>query len=309
MNFIKKNAYLLIAVVASSLIISCNTPPTKEAHTVISGTINIVVDETFGPIIEDQLAVFENTYHEANITLINRPEKLAINYLLNDSSKVAVLSRTLTNDEKEFFESKKIIPKVTRFATDGIALITNKSNTDSVITVDEILHILQGKSSTISTLVFDNPNSSTVRLLKELASVKDLPEKGVYALRSNAEIIKYVYEHPHAIGVIGINWMVQPDPELLEYTKAIKVLGVKNLAGKNGDDGYYKPSQNNLALGKYALARDLYIVNCQGVRGLGLGFSAFVAGEIGQRIILKSGLLPDSIPPREINIRNKNKIK
>src|SRR5690606_22277425 len=107
---------------------------------------------------------------------------------------------------------------------------------------------------------------------------------------------------PHAIGVIGINWIAQPSMEVADYVKDIQVLGVKNQPGKNGGDDYYKPTQTNLALGKYALARDLYLINCQGVRGLGLGFSAFLAGERGQRIILKSGLLPDSIPAREINI-------
>jgi phosphate transport system substrate-binding protein len=36
-----------------------------------------------------------------------------------------------------------------------------------------------------------------------------------------------------------------------------------------------------------------------------MGFASFVAGDIGQRIILKSGLLPVRIPGRRINIRNK----
>jgi phosphate transport system substrate-binding protein len=52
------------------------------------------------------------------------------------------------------------------------------------------------------------------------------------------------------------------------------------------------------------LARDLYIINAQGFSGLGMGFASFVAGDIGQRIILKSGLLPVRVPGRKINIRN-----
>jgi len=303
MNFIKKNAYLLIAVATSSLIISCNAkPPTKEVHTILTGTISIIVDETFQPIIEDQLAVFESAYQQADISLINKPERIAINYLLNDSSQVAILSRMLTDEETKFFESKKIIPKVTKFATDGVALIANKVNQDTVVNVEDVIAVLQGKKSTIGSLVFDNPNSSTVRFLKDLAGVDNLPQDRVYALNSNEEVIKYVYENPHAIGVIGINWIAQPSMEVADYVKDIQVLGVKNQPDKNGGDDYYKPTQTNLALGKYALARDLYLINCQGVRGLGLGFSAFLAGERGQRIILKSGLLPDSIPAREINI-------
>src|SRR5690554_1199207 len=237
MDFIKKNAYLFLTVIVSSLIISCNSaPPTKETHTIVTGTVSMVVDETFQPIVEDQLAVFENTYLEADITLVNKPERLAVNYLMDDSVKIAILSRTLTSEEMQFFHSKKIIPKTTRFAIDGIALITGNTNQTSVVTVDDIINVLHGKPSVIGTLVFDNPNSSTVRFLKELADIVDFPEENVYALNSNEDIIKYVYNNPHAVGVIGINWMAQPNPDLLEYIQGLKVLGVKNQAGKNGED-------------------------------------------------------------------------
>jgi phosphate transport system substrate-binding protein len=80
------------------------------------------------------------------------------------------------------------------------------------------------------------------------------------------------------------------------YLKNINVLSVK--VGKND---YFAPSQNNLAEGTYPLARDLYIINCQGYSGLGMGFASFVAGDIGQRIILKSGLLPIRTPGRKIS--------
>jgi len=159
MDFIKKNAYLFLTVIVSSLIISCNSaPPTKETHTIVTGTVSMVVDETFQPIVEDQLAVFENTYLEADITLVNKPERLAVNYLMDDSVKIAILSRTLTSEEMQFFHSKKIIPKTTRFAIDGIALITGNTNQTSVVTVDDIINVLHGKPSVIGTLVFDNPN-------------------------------------------------------------------------------------------------------------------------------------------------------
>jgi phosphate transport system substrate-binding protein len=55
------------------------------------------------------------------------------------------------------------------------------------------------------------------------------------------------------------------------------------------------------------LARDLYIINCQGYSGLGMGFASFVAGDIGQRIILKSGLLPIRTPGRKISFITNNK--
>ncbi|MHC0443657.1 substrate-binding domain-containing protein, partial [Flavobacterium sp. 3-210] len=78
---------------------------------------------------------------------------------------------------------------------------------------------------------------------------------------------------------------------------------VLSVQGLNGG-GYYSPTQNDLGEGKYPLARDLFIINCQGYSGLGMGFSSFIAGDIGQRIVLKSGLLPFKTPGRKLKIRS-----
>jgi phosphate transport system substrate-binding protein len=159
---------------------------------------------------------------------------------------------------------------------------------------------MQGKqNSSIKGLVFDNPNSSTVRYMNNLAGIKAIPEKGVYSFKTNQEVIKFVSQNEGMIGVLGVNWLSQPMPTMQEYVEKVNVLGVKGLSGGN----YFIPSQNNIAEGKYPLARDLYIINGQGYSGLGMGFASFVAGDIGQRIILKSGLLPVRIPGRKINIR------
>src|SRR5690606_5290649 len=157
-----------------------------------------------------------------------------MNQLLSESSKVAVHSRKLTTEEEKFFESKKNVPRTTRFAIDGIAVITNKSNPRSEIHIEELFKVLRGEPSSVTSLVFDNPNSSSIRLLKELAGVDSLPQSGVYALKTNTDIIKYVHENPQTIGVIGINWFVQPAKEFSDMVDEIKVLGVKNLSGRNG---------------------------------------------------------------------------
>ena len=133
----------------------------------------------------------------------------------------------------------------------------------------------------------------------KIAGIKKAPEKGIYSFKSNEEVIKFVSENKGMIGVVGVNWLSQPNPDMIQYVKEINVLSVKSLK----DSNYYSPTQNNIAEGKYPLARDLYIINCQGYSGLGMGFASFVAGDIGQRIVLKSGLLPLKIPGRKINIR------
>jgi phosphate transport system substrate-binding protein len=134
--------------------------------------------------------------------------------------------------------------------------------------------------------------------MNSLAGIKSIPTKNVFSFKTNEEVIKYVAENAGRIGIVGVNWLFQPMPDMQKYINEINILSVKGLKGEN----YYEPSQNNIAEGKYPLARDLYIINCQGYSGLGMGFASFVAGDIGQRIILKSGLLPIRIPSRNITI-------
>ena len=300
----KDKSILYLLVSSFILLVSCQQNK-SEVQSYTTGKEKILVDESFAPIVEDQAFVFESTYDNAKLNLLMKSENELINLFLEDSAQVAILSRLLTPGERKHFENKKIEIRINRFAVDGIALITHKSSKDSTATVADIIKVLKGESSRIVSLVFDNANSSTVRYFKELASVKELPAKGVYALKSNPDVIKYVYDNPGTIGVVGVNWMVQPPAELEKEVDALKILGVKNLEGKPGSDGFYKPDQNDIALELYPLIRPLYIINCEGGAGLGTGFASFIAGERGQRIVLKSGLLPDSIPSREINIINK----
>lgn len=275
----------------------------KNKESILKGTTTILVDETVKPLIEDQIAVFESTYN-AKIILEAKSEKELIQSLMKDTSRVVIMSRSLNSDELKFFEKVKIKPKTTKFATDAIALISNKKDLDTLIAMKDVVAFLKGNDQTkVKGLVFDNPNSSTVRYFTTVAGINEVPKNGVYSFKSNEEVVKFVAENEGMIGVVGVNWLLQPTASINEYLTNINVLDVEGL-NKNS---YFAPSQNNLAEGTYPLARDLFIVNCQGYSGLGMGFASFLAGEIGQRIVLKSGLLPANIPSRKILIKNKLK--
>jgi phosphate transport system substrate-binding protein len=296
------NLPYLVVLVVFILFFSCKQTDRKEngKETILKGKVTILVDETLKPIIEDQIEVFESRY-DAKITMDAKSEKELVRAFLKDTSSIVVLSRKLTSDEARKFAAKKIIPKETIIGTDAIAFIANKNNKDTLIALQDVIRFMQGKSdSKIKGLVFDNPNSSTIRYMNDLAGLKENPEKGIYSFTINDEVIKFVSENDGMIGIVGVNWLSQPLPAMRNYVKKVNVLSVKGLAG----NGYYAPTQNNIAEGTYPLARDLYIINCQGYSGLGMGFASFVAGDIGQRVILKSGLLPIRTPGRKILIRN-----
>ncbi|MDR7372469.1 substrate-binding domain-containing protein [Flavobacterium aquidurense] len=293
--------FVLVAFVFLFAMCNQKSKSDSDKETILKGSVDVTVDETIKPIVEDQVAVFEGTYYDAKIKIKAKSEGELINDLLDQKAKVVIIARNLTEDELRRFEKSKIKPRVTPFAKDAIALISNKSNNDTLIALKNVIDFMQGKADPkIKGLVFDNPNSSTVRYMLELAKVKEIPKNGVFSFKTNDEVIKFVSENNGMIGVVGVNWLSQPSTNMIETIKKINVLSVKGL----NDDKYYNPSQNDLAEVKYPLARDLFIINCQGYSGLGMGFASFIAGDIGQRIVLKSGLLPVRTPGRKLKIRN-----
>ena len=295
-----RNVTRLSGLILSILFFTaCNKSNNTNQETILKGNATLLVDETLKPIMEDQIEIFESRY-EAKIKLDAKSENEVIQALVKDTSSIAVLSRKLNEEEMRIFEARKIIPKITPIAIDAIAFISNAGTKDTLIALNDVLDFMKGKSeSKIKGLVFDNPNSSTVRYMNNLAGLSSIPEKGVFSFGTNNEVIKFVSENQGMIGVVGINWLSQPTPAMQHYVDKVNVLSVKGLK----DSDYYAPDQNTIAEGKYPLARDLFIVNCQGYSGLGMGFASFVAGDIGQRIILKSGLLPVKVPPRKLVIR------
>lgn len=292
--------YIFVPVViCSAAVFSCEKKDTSKPgnDSILEGTVSVLVDESLVPIVDDEKIVFESKY-KATINIIPKSEKEAINALVNDEAKIIVLSRVLSKEEEKVFSQKKINPRVVPFATDAIAFVKNNKSTDTIIALNDVINFLKGQKNGIKGLVFDNPNSSTVRYLSDLAKISKLPEEGVFSFKTNEEVIDYVAKNDGMIGVVGINWLSQPNENMQSVIDDLVILSVKGSGNQ-----YVYPSQDNIAQKKYPLARELYIINCQGYEGLGMGFSSFIGGEIGQRIILKSGLVPARVPSRQIVTR------
>lgn len=283
-------------IVLVSITWSCNnTNKKQQSDTILTGKLSIAVDESLQPIVEDQQAVFENTY-DAKLQLLPLSENEILQSLVDKKVNTAVMARALTAQERKYFQSKTIYPQQTPIAIDAVTLIRNKKEKDTLIALEDLKLFFEGDRTKVKGLVFDNLNSSTVSYLLKKFNLQKLPEKDIYSFKNNNEVIKYVSENSNMIGIIGLNWLVQPSSEVEQYIDKISVLSVKDFSKTQ----YIYPSQENLVTKSYPLARDLYFINCQGYEGLGIGFASFIAGERGQRIILKSGLAPVKLPSRKI---------
>lgn len=308
----KKRLYNSVA--GLFLLAACGNPSGKVLDTATSGSITIAVDESFRPVIESELEVFSVIYPKTDIHVNYVPEAEAFVQLQNDSVRLVVAARDLDTTEFAHIKNQKITPHSIKIATDAVALIVNKNNPDSTVSVPQLIKILKGEISTWDqldpkapktpiNLVFDNKNSSTVRYLREKAELKELKSANFYALDSNEAVIAYVKEHKYTIGVIGVNWVSDRDDSL--SNSFLKNVSIMALSATEGAEAF-QPYQAYLADGSYPLTRNLYMVSREARTGLGSGFIAFVASDKGQRIIQKTGLMPATVPVRFVELKSEN---
>ena len=271
-----------------------------------TGTLRILVDEGYRPIVETSIDVFDSVYRQAHIIPTYTSEGEAVAALLRDSVQFIVITRKLTSGELERFKKRGFEPKMIPIAHDALGFILHPSNRDTVLTTDQLRDLISGKYQTWDqvnpqsklgkvVLVFDNPSSGTVRYAKDsIGMVASLPANAS-ALNTNVEVINYVASHPNAIGIIGANWISDTDDKgVQQFRREIRIVDVAKGIGKEG----FGPYQAYLATGDYPFKRTVYAINAQARQGLGLGFSSYLAGSDGQRIVMKDGLLPAQIPPR-----------
>ncbi|MEO8151024.1 MAG: substrate-binding domain-containing protein [Bacteroidia bacterium] len=315
----RTNEFFCLTVFAFFIITACNNNTQKEyTDTATTGTIKISVDETFERIIDGELDTFHALYKHATVIPSYTSETQAFQDLINDTARIIIVTRMLNVNEMKYFEGRKLTPRVTKIARDAIAFIVNNDNPDTILNMDHIQQIFTGGIKNWSelskenklgdvTIVFDNKNSSTARYVKEnITGGKDFPPN-CFAVDSNAQVIEYVHEHKNAIGVIGVNWISDgDDPSVLAFLDKIKTIAIVAPDTSAGFGKSYKPYQAYIATNYYPYTRDVYIISREARTGLGSGFAAFVAGEKGQRIILKSGIMPATQSVRIVGFRNNN---
>lgn len=318
-----KNLSLIVCIFAFIFLFSCSDQrKITRTDTPTSGIAEIAVDECFAPVIQEQVDVFGALNQEALVIPIFTSENEAFNLFMKDSLRVIIATRQLTVNETQIIKERKQAPRTQRLAIDGIALIVNKENMDTLITVSDIKKIMTGKikdwkeinpKSKLGeiSVVFDSPNSSTVRFIKDsicggeplsrnvkARSADSVKNVNLQERTPNQQVIDYVAAVPNAIGVIGVNWISNPsDPKNLSFINSINVMSVSS-EDKATEENSFKPFAAYLVLKKYPLTRDIFIIISDVKGGLPSGFVTFAAGEKGQRIILKAGLYPANVPTR-----------
>ncbi|MBQ9261455.1 MAG: substrate-binding domain-containing protein [Prevotella sp.] len=286
------------------LFLACGNKPNPEHEEAYQKAAAIfTADESFYPILDEELYYFQNQTLDS-ITPVYINEQDAVRKLMKLETWLAFTTRDFTVKERQNLIDRKYLPRAIPIAYDGLAIIVNNTNPDTCITVKDFARILKGEVSEwkeifpqnklgVIDVVFDNPLSSTVRwCVDSILGGKQFSAKNIGAVKTSAAVIDYVEKHSNSLGIIGSNWLNDKrDTTNVTFKKNITVMGVSKMDSAKSYNSW-QPYQFYLYNGNYPLRRTIYALLNDTRNGVPSGFTHFIQLPKGQKIILRSGLLP-----------------
>ena len=299
--------YNLVGFILLTSFCSCSgekKPVNGRTDTPTSGTIEFVSDESFSPIIEELRKQFEFKFPKAHLQPRYTNEIEGLQLIKDLKTCLFITSRGLLPSEIAYLKTKRQLPQVFPIGYDGLALIVNRTNQDTCITVADVKRVLSGQAKDWADVVpgskrgnievvFDNQSSATLHyVVDSILGGKPINSTNIVAAKTSKEVINYVDRTPNAIGVIGSNWLNDHrDSTNTTFKKNINVMSV-SVKDKATPMNSWKPYQAYMLDGRYPFVRTLYAIVVDPQKGLPNSFANYIAGPTGQLIIFKSGLLP-----------------
>lgn len=289
----KRLSTIILIIAAMSASMACNEEEKKGPEdTMTSGTIDISVDETYKPVVAEQLKVFDSSFPDAHIRVHYKSESACINDFLQDSARLILVTRDLTPEEKKGLEQRKVLSTALDVAKDAVAVVVNKEAPDTILNINQLKGILTGQYNKQYTVVFDDQGSSTLRYMMDSLIPGEKLGPNVYAAKGNDSVIEYVSKNPEAIGFVSVSYVSDfEDPEGLAFIQSVKVASIYN----DSLEKAYKPYQAYIASDMYPLTRKLYYVHRETYPGLGTGFAKFLRESRGQLIFKQARLFPTRV--------------
>ncbi|MDE6296358.1 MAG: substrate-binding domain-containing protein [Muribaculaceae bacterium] len=332
----KINKFLLGLLSVGMLLGAASCAKVKRGE-YAKGSATLFADDGFRNLVQEEISVFEFSYPESSIIPFFVSEDEAIDTLMCDATQAIIVTKELTKDQIKYLKDKyKRVARTHVIAVDAVALITNKDNPVKDLSMEEIGKILNGditkwtqiagNDTTNIKLVFDNAGSSTVSYLKEkfLKDGKKISDNpNAYAQKNNAQVFDIVKKDKDALGVISVSWLGndlekakdipidkrvedyqnQTDTIVPEMTTEVNIVRISNPTEKNDfDPKPYAPYQVYINSGQYPLFRKVYMISTATKSTVLNSFYTFVTGFAGQKIIMKTGILPYNTTPRVVEL-------
>jgi phosphate transport system substrate-binding protein len=268
----------------------------KKADRFDNGTIYISCDESFKPVIDAEIEVYQASYPDAHINVQYKPEADCLRDFGVDSIRMIIATRGFSESERKFMiDSLKVGPVQATVAHDAIAVIIHPDAKDSFFTMDRIRDLVSGNLKENLIPVFDGLNAtSTVRFMIDSVLKGKSLGKNVVGAQSSEGVIDYVSKTPNAVGFIGVSWV--GNKEDTSQQSFLKKIRLARLESTDSANAFVLPVQYLIYTKSYPMVRDLVYVLREQQYGLGGAFANFLKSDRGQLIFRRAYLQPAKKP-------------
>ena len=313
---VEKTSAVTVGLLAASLLAACGDAPDPRTDDVpTKGHVLILADEDLRDLVEAEEFMFESIYDKAELDIRYLPEAELLKAVMNDSVRCWIGTVQPGGEQEAYYAKRNIKVHVVPIATDGIAVLADTAIELTRLSAGEVMHALtyprtfsaEGWNLTGQTRPLEGPRpwfpttgSGVARSLVDslVGHVAEQRIVGVAAAGIDS-LVRRVANDPSALGFASFCCLSDlDDPRMKALRQGVKLVAIS----ASDSTAAVLPSQSTLADGSYPLRRPVYMVLAEGKSGLGTGFVSFVANHKGQRIILKHGIAPNKVPPREIEV-------
>jgi phosphate transport system substrate-binding protein len=307
-----KKITLVVLAALTTVLAACDYTVKKSEST--TGEITIGTDEGISPLIQEEASEFMRLNNESKITLEIKTSKEVIADMNDGTYKTIVVGRDLTKEEADIFAANKLEVKKSPLALDGIGVIVNPKNPLTKINFTELKRIFTGQQADWKDMDGDNKDVYSgkikVFIARRNASIHDIFRQRVLAggefsghdviCSTSSQMMSEIKNNENGIGFISMAWITISTDTLDEGVKPLRVAEVDPQTGAVGN--YIGLHQGYIANKTYPLITEAFIMSVDFSMNLAVGFSSFMVSYDGQRIVLKSGLVPVTQPVKIIQL-------
>jgi len=277
----------------------------ERTDTAVSGSSVVLAADPYLELIQQEVEQFMSLYPNVKMEVRGATTREAIVHLLNDSVRSIVIDRLLNDEEQQVARQASIRIVQNKIAEDGVAVIVHKKNPISHMTVELVKNIISGMTELWNQVpggqlqgpiefVITGRNSGMYELLQNKFFTISKLRVPTAVMNNQRDVIRYVSTHPHSVGFVASSLV-------MEEKEDVNIVPILVKSPEGGEKEYY-PGQQEIYSSLYPFHYSLYLYNAESKAAVGVGFSALVLSNVGQKIIQKAGMVPAAIPYRTIQL-------
>lgn len=265
---------LIIFSMVLLTMLSCSRP--NKQRLVLQGSTTLL------PIIQQISEIFHQKYPDVKISVRGGGSGNGIATLIDGITDIAMASRPMKQEEIELCQKRGYTAVEHKIAVDGIAIIVNKSNPITNLSMSDLQKIYAGEYKDWSELgsfskkivvVSRDSASGTYEEFKKIVMQGKEIKKDALTQTSNNSILSIVANTPGAIGYVGLGYV----------NDTIKLVSIDGIV----------PTKETILLGDYEITRPLFLYTVkERENSIVLDFINFVLSASGQKIVADKGYIP-----------------